>query len=278
MFPEGTDSVIFFGSHGTGPFWYGINGDYPGLNDPARQAKGTHAYPYVYQAWAYDANDLLAVKNGTKEPWEVQPYDVWNLNLPYATDTKWAGGVAYDAATGRIFVSELHQGEWATPVIHVYQVGAAAPDTTPPVISSIATGNITPIGATVTWTTNESADTQVEYGLTTAYGSQTTLNTSQVTSHSAQLSGLTAGTLYHYRVKSRDAAGNLSVSTDGTFTTAATDTTAPVISAMAASGLTSTGATITWTTNEASDTQVEYGFDHGLRQPDDIEHVYGHQP
>ena len=64
-----------------------------------------------------------------------------------------------------------------------------------------------------------------------------------VTSHSASLSGLAANTLYHYRVKSRDAAGNLATSGDFTFTTAAApDTTAPVISGVGSSGITSSGA------------------------------------
>jgi pectate lyase len=43
-----------------------------------------------------------------------------------------------------------------------------------------------------------------------------------VTSHSASLSGLSAATVYHYRVKSRDAAGNLATSGDFTFTTTGT--------------------------------------------------------
>ena len=55
------------------------------------------------------------------------------------------------------------------------------------------------------------------------YGSVTTLNPAMVMPHTSGVSGLTAGTLYHYRVKSRDAAGNLAVSGDFTFTT----TTAP---------------------------------------------------
>ena len=46
-----------------------------------------------------------------------------------------------------------------------------------------------------------------------------------VTSHSASLSGLAANTLYHYRVKSRDAAGNLATSGDFTFTTASSSST-----------------------------------------------------
>jgi len=100
-------------------------------------------------------------------------------------------------------------------------VGSATPlDNLAPTISNVAAVSITTGGATITWTTNEASDTQVEYGTTTSYGSSTTLNTSMVTSHNATLSGLAASTLYHYRVKSRDAAGNLATSGDFTFTTA----------------------------------------------------------
>jgi hypothetical protein len=74
-------------------------------------------------------------------------------------------------------------------------------------------------GVTIGWTTNEASDTQVEYGTTAAYGSSTTLNTSLVTSHSVGLSGLAASTTYHYRVKSRDVAGNMQTSGDFTFAT-----------------------------------------------------------
>jgi RHS repeat-associated protein len=130
-------------------------------------------------------------------------------------------------------------------------------DTTPPVISDVAAGGITATTATITWTTNENSDSQVEYGPTTAYGQSTALNPALLTAHSQGLSGLNSGTLYHYRVKSRDAAGNLAVSGDFTFTTP--DITPPVISNVAAVGITTDTATITWTTNENSDSQVEYG-------------------
>src|SRR5262245_25797277 len=133
-------------------------------------------------------------------------------------------------------------------------------DTTAPVISNVAAGGITTTGATISWTTNENSDSQVEYGTDQNYGQSTTLNPALVTAHSQGLSGLTAGTPYHYRVKSRDAAGNLAVSGDFSFTTAtAGDTTPPVISGVAAGSITTTSATITWTTNENSDSQVEYG-------------------
>jgi len=135
-------------------------------------------------------------------------------------------------------------------------VNFTIPDTTPPVISAIASGSLTQTTATITWTTDEAADSQVDYGTTTSYGSSTTLNTSKVTSHSVNLSGLTASTTYHYRVKSKDAAGNLTTSTDRNFTTTAVvaDTTKPTVSLTApTNGATVSGSTsLTATASDAS--------------------------
>ncbi len=44
-------------------------------------------------------------------------------------------------------------------------------DTTPPVISGVSAGDVTESGATITWTTDEPATSQVEYGQTADYGS-----------------------------------------------------------------------------------------------------------
>lgn len=93
-------------------------------------------------------------------------------------------------------------------------------DTTPPTISNVASGAISSTGATITWTTNEASDSIVEYGLTTAYG-QSASATSLVTAHSVSLGSLSASTLYHYRVKSKDASNNQATSGDYTFTTSA---------------------------------------------------------
>jgi parallel beta-helix repeat protein len=69
------------------------------------------------------------------------------------------------------------------------------------------------------------------YGLTTAYGSLSTKETSfNYSAHTQTLSGLTAGTLYHFCVQSADQAGNLSTSGDYTFTTASTTSTSPTSS------------------------------------------------
>ena len=99
----------------------------------------------------------------------------------------------------------------ATPVA----VAATPKDTIPPVITGIATRNVSPSSATVTWTTNELSDTVVEYGLDTNYGLSTSVAT-QTTKHESALNSsfLVPLTSIHYRVKSTDAAGNLQTSPD----------------------------------------------------------------
>jgi subtilisin len=89
---------------------------------------------------------------------------------------------------------------------------------TAPVISGVsASPNKT--SAKITWTTDVPADSQVEYGRTSAYGSITLLDTTLVTGHSVNLTGLKRGTTYHYRVYSRNGAGILAVSADFIFNT-----------------------------------------------------------
>src|SRR5262249_49460859 len=131
------------------------------------------------------------------------------------------------------------------------------PPTNPPLsISSVSAPLVASSSATITWNTNENSDSQVDYGLTANYGSTTSINSSMVTSHNQELSGLTASTQYHSRVKSKDATGILATSTDFSFTTSsAPDTTPPTINGVGVSSITSSSATIGWTTNENSDSQ-----------------------
>ena len=114
-------------------------------------------------------------------------------------------------------------------------VTASFADITAPTLSTIVAtaGSAT---ATITWTTNEQASTQVAYGATTAYGTTTTLadTSPRVTSHSVALSDLTTCTTYHYRVYSVDAASNSTSSADGTFTTGSCPD--PVVSGGGAAG------------------------------------------
>ncbi len=135
-------------------------------------------------------------------------------------------------------------------------------DSTAPVISSVASGSLALTSATITWTTNEQSNSVVEYGTSTAYGSTAGSEVEAVTSHSVTLSSLSANTLYYYRVRSRDASGNLATSDNSgngyTFTTVA-DSTAPTISNVTTALVSDTSAIITWTTNEVANAKVEYG-------------------
>ena len=94
-------------------------------------------------------------------------------------------------------------------------------DSTSPVLSSLQASGVSASSAIISWTSSEPTDSQVEYGLDTTYGQQTALDSSLATSHSQELTGLAANTTYHYRVLSKDAAGNLALSADQSFTTTA---------------------------------------------------------
>lgn len=143
--------------------------------------------------------------------------------------------VALGAVTGNMYIVDLTLGGTA------------------PVITNVQATNITNNSATITWTTNQPASSRVDYGLTTSYGTYVT-NASMVTSHSMTLTGLTPTTLYHFKVTSTNAGGT-SVSSDFTFTTNGP----PTISNVQVSNVGATTATITWTTNTASDSRVNYG-------------------
>jgi hypothetical protein len=128
-----------------------------------------------------------------------------------------------------------------------------------PIITNIQITNITQSSVKITWTTDENSSSLVDYGITAVYEIGTQTGLSGVTGHEVILSDLLPGTLYHFRVRSADAAGNSSSSADQTFTTSA-DSSVPVISDVAVTNITGNSATITWTTNEPSSSIVDYGL------------------
>lgn len=86
---------------------------------------------------------------------------------------------------------------------------------------SITVGTPTTSGVSISWSPSAPAQGQIEYGTTIGYGFTSTLETSYLVFHSQALSGLTPGTLYHYRIKGVAQGGTTAYSADGTFTTAA---------------------------------------------------------
>lgn len=133
----GTRTALFVGRNGTGALCYGNGtGDQALVNtrgadgalycfDPTNSDKGQHAYPYEYQVWAYDLNDLAEVRAGRRHPWDVKPYGVWPLAFPFAEAAVRIGGVSYDAAGQRLFVAQMRadqDGYSSRALIHVFQI------------------------------------------------------------------------------------------------------------------------------------------------------------
>ncbi|MBU4536893.1 fibronectin type III domain-containing protein, partial [Patescibacteria group bacterium] len=140
-------------------------------------------------------------------------------------------------------------------------------DSTAPIITFDSDTDITSIGdnsATISWITNEVATSTLEYGISNSYGSIES-NNNYNSNHSFNLTGLSAGTTYYIRLKSTDA--NLNTRTDDntgsgwTFTTTdSSDVTAPNITTdPSATTIGDTFAYITWVTDEASNSVVDYG-------------------
>ena len=132
-----TRTALFFGRTGLGKACYGTGTADKSLvgtiaadgathcYDPTSPYKGTHAYPYRYQIWAYDLTDLAAVKAGGKRPWTVVPYAIWPLEFPTSEPRTVIGGVGYDPAHQTIYVAQRHadRDEYESrPVIHTFRI------------------------------------------------------------------------------------------------------------------------------------------------------------
>lgn len=96
-------------------------------------------------------------------------------------------------------------------------------DETAPVISNISIAVATST-ATITWETDEEANSKVEYAtesLNTATTTETVIDSELVTEHSLELTNLTPSTTYYFIVQSADDNSNIATSTEQTFTTEA---------------------------------------------------------
>jgi hypothetical protein len=188
--------------------------------------------------------------------WQLRGFDIFSTNTvnpnfanPGAGDYSRPGALqemnlTYGGRTWTRF------GGWQPP---------SGPDITPPVISNVRATDTTSVSVTIRWSTNEGATSRVEYGLTTSYGLFTILDPLLLWTHAQILPALSPSTVYHYRVYSRDAAGNQTISPDFTFRTLTPDLVAPAISGVGAHDITPSSATISWITDEAATSQVNYG-------------------
>jgi len=130
----------------------------------------------------------------------------------------------------------------------------------PLTITDVSSENVTQTTATITWTTDIAANSTVNYG-NESPPVLTAGNSDFVTDHVINLTDLSPATLYYYEVISTNEAGNETQldNNGGLYYTFTTKMLAPTISGVSASNITDTKATITWTTDQPTDSMVSYG-------------------
>jgi hypothetical protein len=85
-----------------------------------------------------------------------------------------------------------------------------------PEIYDVSVTDITGTAAEISWTTNTSSDSRVNYGTTIALG-QTKYDANEGTTHNIILDGLTPGTKYYFEVQSTDISGTATADNAGAF-------------------------------------------------------------
>ncbi len=97
-------------------------------------------------------------------------------------------------------------------------------DVTAPVFTGApAVVSVTSTSALITWVTNESSSTRVDYATNpTLTGAVNSFDPTLVTSHSRTLTGLASATIYYFRARSADATGNEAISQTQSFSTPST--------------------------------------------------------
>ena len=156
-----------------------------------------------------------------------------------------------------------NQSEYSS-VVNDIPDGQGSSDSTAPTISNVTVSNIQTTSATVTWTTDEVATSNVGYSTDTSYSDQKGV-ASLSASHEIVLTGLSANTTYNIQTESRDVSNNVAQNnasnpgtnniSDFSFTTLP----GPAISNVTVPNISNNQATISWETTTDSSTYVVYG-------------------
>ncbi|MCD4749331.1 MAG: hypothetical protein K8R59_08150 [Thermoanaerobaculales bacterium] len=117
-------AILLFGLKGLGDNCYGD----PGVECPTpacEPGRGYHSDPYEPQILFYDPSQVIEIVQGSRDPWDIQPYLVYSPELEvFDPDCGVLSAVAFDREHGLIYVAEQAAGEWGDTAIHVWQVVA----------------------------------------------------------------------------------------------------------------------------------------------------------
>ena len=100
------------------------------LTDPADQ-KGPKGYPYRLVAKMYDLGDLVAVKNGTKNPWDVKQYAT--IDMPGSNPGEYVHSGTFNPVTGEYYLLRYVGGGVNSVYVYGgYNKASGGVSTTPP--------------------------------------------------------------------------------------------------------------------------------------------------
>jgi len=147
--PNGTDSLLYFGLNPVGVQGYSDTAGYEVDNVDAYYGSGTrnafdlfqqtrspYCGTYAIQCWAYDLNALASVKSGSTLPYNVKPYAVWSISLPYNTASSTnsdaipnkspIAGAIYDSINKRIYIGHRFPSSGESLVFSAFSVSNAS--------------------------------------------------------------------------------------------------------------------------------------------------------
>jgi len=240
---------------------------------------------YIKGTFTLNSSSPDPVQNLVISDSSIKSRSKWNATLTWtAPDYQGAGNLTYNVYRSTDDVTFTKVGSTAglsyvdnTPSSALYyyyivtQDGASAISsnsttvsitptgryTSPPTLqTNPSAGSITTQSVTITWSTDRSADSKVQYGTTSgSYYTTQPYVSSQVTSHSVTINNLSAGTTYYYKVQWTDGDGNTGTSSEYSFST----TPAPSVASVSAANIGLTTAYITFTIYNGSSATVQYG-------------------
>jgi hypothetical protein len=148
--------------------------------------------------------------NGTIDASQITEFVTALKTMPNSATAGGYKGVNY-------FRAELHPLD-VFDAVRTNNIGDTP--TNAPVLSNVGVSTVSDTSVMISFATDQSSDSVIEFGLTASYGSAVT-NSTSIYYHTIAVSGLSPNTTYHYRAKASNAASQTGVSGDFVFTTLA---------------------------------------------------------
>lgn len=173
-----------------------------------------------------------------------------------------AGGPASSVPTNILFPTDIEMPYKGDGVRYVYRkyflsITNYTDSDSAPLITGVNLTSLTSTGVVLSWYTNENTTTELDYGTTTSYGSSIASGTSLASGlRTVPLGGLSNNTVYFYKISATDS-DSLTTQYNGSFNTL--DAIAPNFIGVTAGAISSSGAIVSWTTDEPATTRLKFG-------------------